>query len=100
MIKGCQKRAVFVKNTGSSIFEGAYFILKDKYSEEALSDMNIVSEANRIIEENSDFLPQRKRGPKALLKGFISGIRKRVPVFLVGVIFGIVLGLFLSKMLL
>ena len=30
MIKGCQKRIIHLKNTGSPYFEEAYFILKDE----------------------------------------------------------------------
>ena len=54
-MRGCQRRVVFLKNVKSPIFEEAYFILKNdestvKSSKNATRDM--VSEANRIIEEN------------------------------------------------
>ena len=54
-MRGTQKRVVFVKNTGSPLFEGAYFVLKSeknmpKNDKNATRDM--VNEANRIIEEN------------------------------------------------
>ena len=51
MVKGCERRIIHLKNTGSEMFEEAYFILNDKYRrEEKCGDM--VKEANRIIEEN------------------------------------------------
>ena len=50
-VKGTQKRVIHLKNTESSIFEEAYFIVKEGARESyALPDM--ISEANRIIEEN------------------------------------------------
>ncbi len=51
MIKGNQKKVIHVKNTESGIFEEAYFILKEDISKN-LSEGDIISEANRIIEEN------------------------------------------------
>lgn len=29
MIKGCQKRMIFIKNTGCDLFDEAYFVLKN-----------------------------------------------------------------------
>lgn len=62
-MRGCQRRVVYLKNTGSSIFEGAYFVLKDDRNicegKDAVCDM--VHEASRIIEENFD---RKKRQAK------------------------------------
>ena len=53
-MRGCQKRVVFLKNTGSSIFEGAYFVIKDenRRDEKDGDECDMVLEASRIIEEN------------------------------------------------
>ena len=53
-MRGCQKRVVFLKNTGSSIFEGAYFILKEDNicQSGGKTECDMVNEASRIIEEN------------------------------------------------
>lgn len=55
MMRGYQKRVIYLKNTGSSIFEEAYFVIKadeknnpDKY----YTGDALIEEANRIIEEN------------------------------------------------
>lgn len=56
MVKGYKRNAVLMKNTGSDMFEAAYFILKDDCNE---SENDIVSEANRILEENTH--PGRKK---------------------------------------
>lgn len=60
MIKGTEKRVVRVKDIGGDIFEEAYFVLKEGRLDVPHSDM--ISEAVRIIEENSkDGLDRRER---------------------------------------
>jgi len=49
--KGCQKRMIMLKNTGSEIFDEAYFILKEKAEKSRISENDMVREANRIIDE-------------------------------------------------
>lgn len=49
-MRGCQKRVIYMKNTGSRHFEGAYFVLRQNAEE--VSDTDMISEANRIINEN------------------------------------------------
>lgn len=50
-MRGYQKKIIFLKNTGSSLFEEAYFVLKNE-GEGNSSHATLVKEANRIIEEN------------------------------------------------
>ena len=50
MLRGCQKKIVFLKNTGSKVFDEAYFVISDKGKESSSPDL--IREANRIIEEN------------------------------------------------
>ena len=47
MLKGIQKQMVMVKTNNSSLFETAYFVLRD---DAARDDGDIVSEANSIVE--------------------------------------------------
>lgn len=49
MIKGCEKRVVWIRNTESEIFEQAYFILSESAYEKKKSEGDIVTEAKRII---------------------------------------------------
>ena len=49
MIKGCEKRVVWIRNTESETFEQAYFILSESAYEKKKSEGDIVSEAKRII---------------------------------------------------
>ena len=50
MYTGTQKKAIVIKNTGNSLFEAAYFILKDDLTNVKESEM--VREANRILNNN------------------------------------------------
>ena len=52
MIKGCQKRVVWVRNTESEWFDEAYFILSEKSMERRPRETDIMAEANRIISES------------------------------------------------
>ena len=52
MVKGSQRRVIHVKNTKSGIFDEAYFILKEG-ADASVCESDMISEANRIIEENS-----------------------------------------------
>ena len=50
MVRGCQKRIVYLKSTGSEVFSDAYFVVRD----EALANIgecDMVKEANRILDE-------------------------------------------------
>ena len=49
MIKGCQKRVLWVKNIESECFDGAFFIVSDKSTEKKQSEDSMVAEAHRII---------------------------------------------------
>lgn len=79
MIKGCQKRMIFVKNTGSDIFDEAYFVLKKDVPYEEGFEEDIVRTATAIINQN----PFRKRleKPKKNLSSFFC--------FLIGLAVGI-----------
>lgn len=51
MVKGCQKNMVVLKRTGSPLIEEAYFILRER-ADSGNDASDIISEANRILEEN------------------------------------------------
>lgn len=46
MLKGCQKKIVFLKDTGSDFFEEAYFVIKPSY--DGINTDDIISEATKI----------------------------------------------------
>ena len=53
MIKGCQKRVLWVKNIESDCFDGAFFIVSDKSVERDRSKSSMVAEASRIISQSA-----------------------------------------------
>ena len=54
MYKGYQKKMIMLKNTGSELFEEAYFILKDRAEKSpALSETDMIREANKIVANNA-----------------------------------------------
>ncbi len=61
MIKGASRRMVVLKNTGSPLFEEAYFILREE-AEAKGPRADMVSEANRIVAANT--IPPREKKQK------------------------------------
>ena len=84
-MRGYQKRVIHVKNTGSNVFEEAYFVLKEDFKS-APSRTSLVDEATRIINENTV-------GRK---KGILKGIRVALPAFLVGVLISVIVFLIIE----
>ena len=67
MLKGCQKKIIFLKDTGSDFFEEAYFVIKNEY--EGMNDSDIISEATKIangICQEKNMKLKHKDGWKAL----------------------------------
>lgn len=50
-MRGYQRRVIYMKDTGSAIFDEAYFVVKENVYERGCG-ADMVSEATRIIEEN------------------------------------------------
>lgn len=82
LLRGCEKRVVYVKNTGDELFEEAYFFLKAGVSD-AASPTELWRAAEKIVNESliggeRDLtVPTRKRGlflgALIFLGGFICG---------------------------
>ena len=82
MIKGCQKKIVFLKNTGSKLFDEAYFIIRDSINLDGISDGDMIDEANRIIDECIGE-NEKKTGVRSIVFRFVK--RSALP-FLAGVL--------------
>ena len=83
-MRGYQKKVIFLKNTGSHLFDEAYFVMSREGEEAAVDQSDMVFEANRIINESiggRESRIGRERGGK---KSFI------IP-FLVGALFSVAL---------
>lgn len=72
MVRGYQKRVVFMKNTGSEFFDEAYFVVCDEHMGKSEADM--INEANRIIDEAEGNFHSRRGGRKiGFLLSFVAG---------------------------
>ena len=61
-MRGCEKRVVFLRDTGSRFFAEAYFVLRRGVGEEDASEAEMVREAQRIVRECGSYPAPRKRG--------------------------------------
>ena len=90
MVRGCQKRIIYLKSTGSEVFDEAYFVVRD----EALSEVgecDMVKEANKILDECISLDENGRRGQPVL--NFIK--RNAIPI-LSGMIIGILIGILIK----
>ena len=85
MLKGAQKRMVMLRTADSSIFETAYFILRDDAAPPAKDTRpTMLEEANRILSQS--FAPQA--AAKDQKQGRLRKLWQRLPAFLLGLLSG------------
>jgi hypothetical protein len=74
-MRGYQRRVIFLKNTGSALFEEAYFVMRSEEMAVGKSEADMVSEATRIIEENFGKRKSRRKIPTllTLIFSFLGG---------------------------
>lgn len=53
MLKGCQRKMIMMPTRDSSLFETAYFVLKEEAEARRPGRQEMLFEAMRILEENS-----------------------------------------------
>ncbi len=72
-MRGYQRRVIFLKNTGSALFDEAYFVMRSYETAGCKSEADMVAEASRIIDEN--FGKKKIRLPRllTLLFAFFGG---------------------------
>ena len=61
-MRGYQKKVIFLKDTGSHLFDEAYFVVSRKGEEAHIEQSDMVYEANRIIKESLNDKDLRIRG--------------------------------------
>ena len=59
MLKGYQRKLIMLQTHGSELFETAYFVLKEDAERRRPNQCEMLTEAKRIVEENS-FTGRRK----------------------------------------
>ena len=62
MVRGCEKRVVRLQKPDSRWFEEVFFVLRDDPSASSPYAGDIVTEANRLLEEVAMPRPRRRRG--------------------------------------
>ena len=80
MVRGCQKKIIYLKNTGSDVFDEAYFIMSDKCPEVS-GECDMIKEANRILGECSTIKEKRR---------IFIALKDKIAILLIGIIIGIV----------
>ena len=83
MVRGCQRKAIFLKNTGSDVFSEAYFIVDEKKSCHNLTKGDMIKEANRIIDENLAHRGELVRGRDNFSRA-LGFIIRQLPAFFTG----------------
>ena len=68
MLKGCQRRIIMVKDTGSPYFDSAYFVIKSEIPS-SCRNSDMLAEAHKMIEryekeEQKETIQQRKASKK------------------------------------
>ena len=87
-MRGTQKRVVYLKNTGSDMFDEAYFIIKEN-GRGILSvpgEDDLIREANRIINEHVG----RRKSDKGRIK-------REIGAFIIGVLISFILTVLIFK---
>ena len=51
-MRGCQKSVIYLKNTGSELFDEAYFVVSREGESLGVGESDMIYEANRIIDES------------------------------------------------
>ena len=95
MIKGCERKILFVNGSESSLFESAYFVLRRSAEQEGGRHTDMLKEANRIIESSLPSNAARIRKRERRLKKL-----KSLVIFLLGAICGTALSAAISLLFL
>lgn len=64
-MRGYQRKVIFLKDTGSRLFDEAYFVISRLGEEARVEQSDMVYEANRIIKESLNGKESRRDGYKA-----------------------------------
>ena len=91
MVRGCQKKIIYLKNTGSEVFCEAYFVVNEKMLGEDIPECDMVKEANRILDECISI--EENTGLAIRILMFFK--RKTIPFF-IGMILGITIALIIK----
>ena len=60
MVRGCQRKIIYLKNTDSQAFDEAYFLINEERSR-TMGEKELIREANRIVEQSLGYKDKRKK---------------------------------------
>ncbi len=67
-MRGYQRKVIFLKDTGSHLFDEAYFVVSRKGEDAGICKNDMNFEANRIIKESLTYREKYGWGIRSLLK--------------------------------
>ena len=70
-MRGYQKKVIFLKDTGSHLFDEAYFVISRKGEEAKIDQSDMIFEANRIIKESTKDKESRIIGRNGKIRRYI-----------------------------
>lgn len=94
MIKGCSKRVIVMKETGSDMIEEAFFIIKPSGVKKSMTDADIMTQAKMLIEKGN---ASNRFSPSGF--NVVKTAPKNKPKFALPFTLGLVLGAILSAAL-
>ena len=72
MLKGCQRKIIYLKNTKSEYFSEAYFVLKERA--ENAQENDVLKEAERLLGRTHVEGKEKKSGGTVKVLHFLLGI--------------------------
>ena len=91
MVRGCQKKIIYLKNTDSGVFDEAYFVVSDSALGKDMDERDMIAEANRILDEC--IFNEERKSTKIKIFDFVK--RKIIPVVF-GIVIGMIIGIFIN----
>ena len=91
MVRGCQKKIIYLKNIESGVFDEAYFVVSDSALSSDIDECDMVEEANRILDECISFDESVSRFYK-----FKRVFKEKILPFLSGTVIGTVIVLLIK----
>lgn len=91
MLKGCSRRVIYLKNTDSTLFDEAYFLLSSGQANTKTGERDMIREAERIISESAhESAPSESKKKRRSFWFCMGGICATALYSLLGVIFYLV----------
>ena len=73
MVRGTEKRVIYLKHTGSELIEEAFFLVRDREEGDLFRESDIVKEASRILREGDAGLGRGRRAGEDAVLFFLMG---------------------------